>query len=118
VAKTLVDNGASLNLILRKTFIEMGLDLSDLTLVHDTFNGVILRQSSTPIRCINHDISCGSRENKRREMLTFKVASYDIDYNCILRGSFLLKFMAIIHTAYATLKMPRPKGIITIKAYQ
>jgi hypothetical protein len=51
-------------------------------------------------------------------MLTFKVASYDIDYNCILRGSFFLKFMAIIHTAYATLKMPRPKGIITIKAYQ
>jgi hypothetical protein len=118
VAKTLVDNGASLNLIMRKTFIEMGLNLSDLTLVHDTFNGVIPGQSSTPIRCINHDVSYGSRENKHREMLTFKIASYDIDYNCILRGSFLLKFMTIIHTAYATLKMPGPKGIITIKADQ
>jgi hypothetical protein len=31
VAKTLIDSGASLNLIMRKTFIEMDLKLSDLT---------------------------------------------------------------------------------------
>jgi hypothetical protein len=41
VAKTLIDSGASLNLIMRKTFIEMGLNLSDLTPVHDTFHGII-----------------------------------------------------------------------------
>jgi hypothetical protein len=49
VAKTLIDNGASLNLIMRKIFIEMGLNLKDLTPVHDTYYGVIPRQSSTPI---------------------------------------------------------------------
>jgi hypothetical protein len=49
VAKTLIDNGASLNLIMRKTFIEMGLSLAELTPVHDTFHGVIPGQSSTPI---------------------------------------------------------------------
>jgi hypothetical protein len=42
VAKTLIDNGASFNLIMRKTFIEMGLKLADLRPVHDTFHGVIL----------------------------------------------------------------------------
>jgi hypothetical protein len=31
VAKTLIDSGVSLNLIMRKTFIKMGLKLSDLT---------------------------------------------------------------------------------------
>jgi hypothetical protein len=31
VVKTLIDSGASLNLMMRKTFIEMGLNLSDLT---------------------------------------------------------------------------------------
>jgi hypothetical protein len=31
VAKTLINNGASLNLITRKTFIKMGLNLKDLT---------------------------------------------------------------------------------------
>jgi hypothetical protein len=41
VTKTLIDNGASLNLIMRKTFIKMGLNLSDLVPVHDTFHRVI-----------------------------------------------------------------------------
>jgi hypothetical protein len=83
VAKTLIDTGASLNLMMRKTFIEMGLDLAKLTPVHDTFHIIILGQSSTPIRCIDLEVSCGTGENKRREMLTFEVASFDIGYNCI-----------------------------------
>jgi hypothetical protein len=41
VAKTLIDNWASLNLVMRKTFIEMGLNLKDLSPVHDMFHGVI-----------------------------------------------------------------------------
>jgi hypothetical protein len=41
VAKTLIDNRASLNLITRKTFTEMGLNQKDLTPVHDTFHGII-----------------------------------------------------------------------------
>jgi hypothetical protein len=41
VAKTLIDNRASFNLIMRKAFIEMGLNLADLTPVHDTFHGII-----------------------------------------------------------------------------
>jgi hypothetical protein len=41
VAKTLIDSGASLNLMMRKTFIEMGLNLAELTPVHGTFHGII-----------------------------------------------------------------------------
>jgi hypothetical protein len=63
-------------------------------------------------------VSCGSRDNKCKEVLTFEVASFNIGYNCILGRSFLLKFMAVIHTDYATLKMPGLKGVITIKANQ
>jgi hypothetical protein len=44
VAKTLIDNGASLNLIMRKTFIELGLNLKDLISVHDTLYGMIRPQ--------------------------------------------------------------------------
>jgi hypothetical protein len=51
-------------------------------------------------------------------MLTFEVASFDIGYNCILGRPFLLKFMAVIHTAYATIKMPCPRGVITLKSDQ
>jgi hypothetical protein len=41
VAKTLIDSGASLNLMMRKTFIKMGLNLAELTPVHDTFHEII-----------------------------------------------------------------------------
>jgi hypothetical protein len=118
VAKMLVDNVASLNIIMRKTFIKMGIILSNLTPVHDTFHSAIRRQSHTPIGCIDLDVSCGSGDNKCWEMLTFEVASFDIGYNCILGRPFLLMFMAVINTAYATMKMSGSKGIITIKADQ
>jgi hypothetical protein len=114
VAKTMIDSGASLNLLMRRTFIEMGLSLADLTPVQDTFHGIIPGQSSMPIGRIDLEVSCGLGENKRREMLTFEVASFNIGYNCILGRPFPLKFMAVIHTAYVTIKMPGPKGVITL----
>jgi hypothetical protein len=112
----LINNGASLNLMMRKTFIEMGLNLAELTTVHDIFHWIIAGQSSTPIRCIDLKVSCGSGENKSREMLTFEVASFDIRYNYIFGRSFLLKFMTVIHTAYATIQMSGPKGVIVLKS--
>jgi hypothetical protein len=118
VAKTLIDSGASLNLMMRKTFIEMSLNLANLTPVHDTFYGIIPRQSSTPIGCIDLEVSYETRENKYREMLTFEVTNFDIIYNCILGRPFLLRFMAVIYTAYATIKMPGPKDIIVLKSNQ
>jgi hypothetical protein len=114
VAKTMIDSGASLNLLMMRTFIEMGLSLADLTPGQDTFYGIIPGQSSIPVGRIELEVSCGSGENKRREMLTFEVASFDIGYDCILGRSFLLKFVAVIHTAYAIIKMPGPRGIITL----
>jgi hypothetical protein len=51
-------------------------------------------------------------------MLTFEVASFDIGYNCILRRPFLQKFMVVIHTAYATVKMSGPRRVITLKSDQ
>jgi hypothetical protein len=71
---------------------------------------------STPIGRIDLKISCGTGENKRREMLIFEVAGFDIGYNCIIGRHFLLKFMAVIHTVYVTIKMPDPGGVITLKS--
>jgi hypothetical protein len=68
VAKILIDSGASLNLMMRKTFIKMGLNLTELTPVLDTFHGIITGQSSTPIGHIDLEVSCGLEENKRRKI--------------------------------------------------
>jgi hypothetical protein len=70
---------------------------------------------STPIGRIDVEVSCGSGDNKRHEMLTFEVASFNISYNYIFERPFLLKFMAVIHTMYIVIKMSGPKGVITIK---
>jgi hypothetical protein len=74
--------------------------------------------SSTPIEHIDLEVSYGTGDNKCKEVLIVEVVSFDIGYNYILGRPFLLKFMAVIHTAYATLKMPDPKGVITIKTDQ
>jgi hypothetical protein len=47
LVKTLIDSGASLNLIMWKIFIEMGHNLKDLTPVHDMFHGIIPRITPT-----------------------------------------------------------------------
>jgi hypothetical protein len=95
----------------------MGLKLSDLTPIHDTFHKIIPGQVSTPIGCINLEVSYGTGENKHREMLMFKVASFNIGYNCILGRPFLLRFMTVIYTVY-TIKMSGPRGVITLKSDQ
>jgi hypothetical protein len=58
VVKRLINNEPSLNLIMGKTFIEMGSNLKDLTPVYDTFHGVIAGQSSTPIRRMDLEVFC------------------------------------------------------------
>jgi hypothetical protein len=47
VPKTLIDSGASLNIMMRKTFIEMGLNLADLTPMHDSWRSF---QGSHPLQ--------------------------------------------------------------------
>jgi hypothetical protein len=63
-------------------------------------------------------VSYGSRDNKLKEVLTFEVATFNIGYNCILGRLFLLKFKAVIDATSDTLKVPGPKGVITIKTDQ
>jgi hypothetical protein len=79
VAKTLIDNGASLNLIMRKTFIEMCLNLKDLTPINDTFHKVIPEQSSTPIGCIDLEVSCETGDNKLKEIIFACVELTNLD---------------------------------------
>jgi hypothetical protein len=45
------------------------------------FHGVILGQSSSPIKHINLEVSYGSGDNKHQKTLTFEVSSYNIGYH-------------------------------------
>ena len=63
-------------------------------------------------------LTFGELDNFHTEKLTFDVADFEIAYNMIMGYPMLEKFMAVVHYAYQTLKIPGPKGIITIKGDQ
>ena len=44
----------------------------------------------------------------------FEVANFESVYSFILRWPFLKKFMAVAHFAYSVLKVPGPRGLMTI----
>jgi hypothetical protein len=52
--------------------------------------------------------------NFRTETLTFEVVGFSGTYHAILERPAYAKFMALPNYTYPKLKIPRPKGIITV----
>jgi hypothetical protein len=69
-----------------------------------------------PLGHIYMSVTFGTPKNYRTEFLRFEVARFDCRYNAIIGRTGLAKFMAIPHYPYMILKMPRPHGIITMRA--
>jgi hypothetical protein len=113
--RVLVDEGSSLNILFLKTFDQMGLSRSLLCLSQAPFHGIVTGAAATPIGQITLPVTFGTQENFRTENLQFEVADFEITYNTFLGRLTLFKFMAIPHYAYLVLKMPGPRGVISIK---
>ena len=60
------------------------------------------------------DVIFGTKENCRVENIEFEVVDLDSPYHALLSRPALAQFMASDHVAYLKLKMPGPRGIITI----
>jgi hypothetical protein len=56
----------------------------------------------------------GTEENFRTEYLSFEVADFKLSYHAILGRPMLARFMAVLHYTYLVLKMPAPKGVLTV----
>ena len=52
--------------------------------------------------------------NFHLEVLTFEVVGFRGTYHAILGHPYYAKFMAIPNYTYLKLKMPGPKGVITV----
>jgi hypothetical protein len=61
------------------------------------------------------NVCFGNRQNYRREKLDFEVMDWPSQYHVILGRPAFSRFMAVPHYTYQVLKMPGPKGIITVK---
>jgi hypothetical protein len=56
----------------------------------------------------------GTPSNFRKETLTFEVVGFRGTYHAVLGRPCYAKFMAIPNITYLKLKMPGPKGVITV----
>jgi hypothetical protein len=74
----------------------------------------VLGRRAEPVRWIDLPICFGTPSNFRKETLTFEVVRFHGTYQAILGHPCYAKFMAVPNYTYLKLKMPGPKGVITI----
>ena len=60
------------------------------------------------------EVVFGSPDNFRSEELTFDIAPFRSGYHALLGRMAFARFNAVLHYAYLKLKMPGPRGAITI----
>jgi hypothetical protein len=113
--QVLVDGGSSRKNLFLKTFDQMGLSRSLLHPSQAPFHGIVPGAATTPISQITLPITFRTRENFRTETIQFEVADFETAYNAFLGQPTLSKFMAIPHYACLVMKMPGPRGIISIR---
>ena len=56
----------------------------------------------------------GTAANFRKEVLNFEVVGFQGSYHAIIGRPYYAKFMAVPNYTYLKLKIPGPKGVITI----
>ena len=61
------------------------------------------------------EVVFGSSNNFRREKLVFYIPPFKSSYQALLEHEAFARFNAIPHYASLTLKMPGPRGIISLK---
>jgi hypothetical protein len=110
-----MDAGSGINLIYAKTLRAMHISLEFLKPTDCSFHGIVPRSANYPLGQIALNVCFGNRQNYRREKLDFEVMDWPSQYHAILGRPAFSRFMVVPHYTYLVLKMPGPKGIITVK---
>jgi hypothetical protein len=115
IGRVFMDAGSGINLIYARTLKAMCISLTSLKPTDCSFHGIVLGAANYPLGRIELDVCFGSRRNYRREKLEFEVMDWPSQYHAILGCLAFAKFMAVPHYAYLMLKIPGPKGTITVQ---
>jgi hypothetical protein len=115
VGRVFIDAGSGINLIYARTLKAMCISLESLKPTDYSFHGIVPGDANYPLRKIELDICFGNSSNYRREKLEFEVMDWPSQYHAILGRPAFAKFTAVPHYAYLTLKIPGPKGTITVQ---
>ena len=114
LTKVLMDGGSGLNIMYVKTLNEMGVDRMNLRPIRAPFHGIVPGRQAVPLGQIDLPITFGDRSNYQTEILTFDVVGFPGTFHAILGRPCYAKFMAVPNYTYLKLKMPGPRGVITI----
>ncbi|KAI5011582.1 hypothetical protein ZWY2020_013719 [Hordeum vulgare] len=109
-----MDGGSGLNIMYADTLKGMGIPMSKLSESSMQFHGVVPGRKAKSLGQIALDVVFGSDKNFRKEKLTFEVVDFQSAYHAILGRPAYACFMARPCYVYLKLKMPGPKGVITI----
>jgi hypothetical protein len=110
-----MDAVSGINLIYARTLKAMNISLEWLQPTDCSFHGIVPGSVNHSLGKIKLDVCFGDSGNFRREKLEFEVMDWPSQYHAILERPAFARFMVVPHYAYLTLKIPGPKGVITVK---
>ena len=93
---------------------KMGIDPSRIKPTKTTFKGVIPGIEAHCTCSITLEVVFGSPDNFRSEELIFDIVPFRSGYHALLGRTAFARFNAVSHYAYLKLKMPGPRGVITV----
>ena len=114
LTRVLMDGGNSLNLLYQDTVCKMGIDPSRIKPTRTTFKGVIPGVEVNCTGSVTLEVVFGSPDNFRSKELIFDIVPFCSGYHALLGRTTFAKFNAVPHYAYLKLKMPGPRGVITV----
>ena len=92
----------------------MGIDPTKICHINTTFKGVTPGLGAHCTGSLLLEVIFGFPNNFRSENLTFHIAPFQSGYQALLGREAFARFNAIPHYASLTLRMPGPRGIITV----
>ena len=113
--QVLMDGGSDLNLLYQDTIRKMGIDPTKICHSNTSFQGVMPGPYAHCTGSLLLEVVFGSPDNFRCKKLTIHLAPFTSRYQALLGREAFARFNAIPHYASLTLKMPSPRGIISLK---
>ena len=114
LTRVLMDGGSSLNLLYQDTVCKMGIDPSRIKPTKTTFKGVIPGVEAHCTGSVTLEVVFGSPDNFQSEELIFDIVPFRSGYHALLGRTAFARFNAAPHYACLKLKMPGPRGVITV----
>jgi hypothetical protein len=114
LAQTLIDGGSGLNIIFVNTLRKMDFDFKRLTKCDEPLFGIVPGKAAYLLGRFSLLVTFGTEENFWTEYLSFEVSNFKSSYHAILGRAMLARFIVVPHYTYLVLKIPAPKGVLTV----